>query len=118
MNSSTQQKQGIPSLAYLILGIVVAVASYLIDQKKLVLFMIIGAVFVMIGVVKLVFARERKAEKTIIDAQKPHMKYKYCARCGNRMQMQERFCRNCGTQSIVPGHGAKYSPIRMGRYYG
>ena len=52
----------INGFVYLAIGIVVMIVSYLIDKDKFLLFIIVGAIMVMIGVVK-VFAQSMKKKK-------------------------------------------------------
>jgi len=61
----------INGLVYLAIGLVVMIASYLIDKEKFLLFIIIGAIMVMIGVVK-IFAQSRKKKKERREKQSQH----------------------------------------------
>ena len=86
---------------YFIIGLFVSVASYRLNFQKLISFFYIGTIFIVVGIVKLIFGtankKEDKSQK--IQTQKQHMQnFKRCSRCGNIVRINDRFCGKCGAR--------------------
>ena len=92
---------------YLIVGLVVAIYSYFMDKKKFFVFIIIGAIFILVGIAKLIINRAKQPKQDIhrpIHAQKyqqPVQKVEqtiaaYCHKCGSAIRHFDNFCGRCG----------------------
>ena len=83
-------------IVYVLIGLFVAISSYLIDYKKLVFFFFTGWVFVCVGIAKsAINAGENKNEKMQMPHQRAHQ-YKHCPKCRNILRINDRFCGKCG----------------------
>ena len=89
-------------LAYVIVGLVVSIISWKFNYQKLIFFFYIGLIFILVGIVKLIFnlmKKEKKAEHKTqqINQQAHHIKY--CTQCGNQLRTHDRFCSRCGRRN-------------------
>jgi chromate transport protein ChrA len=87
-------------LVYIIVGIFVSIFSWKTDFEKLMLFFYLGLLFILIGIVKLVFVigkGRHKEEKTHHKAGQQH-KGKYCHSCGSQIELHHKFCTKCGAK--------------------
>ena len=91
-----KNRDEIPGSMYLILGLFVGIASYFLfsDFKKSVIFMTIAVVFIIVGIYKIFFKKEKLQKVT--PQQKPLGRY--CTKCGNQLREFDRFCYRCGHQ--------------------
>lgn len=99
----------IPGSVYLVIGFIVAVMSYMIDKNSLLLFFIVGVVFMGIGAAKIGLKKAEKTARSPIPEVKapppaqPQQRRSFrmlnrCARCGATVQPQFNFCPSCGTR--------------------
>jgi len=95
---------------YFIIGILVAVFSYYLDNKRgsdsFILFFYIGVLFVIIGLIKLVALaikkkdehpkppRHQQQQKS--HHQQVHHTPQFCQRCGAALRQTDHFCAMCG----------------------
>jgi len=109
----------IPGSAYLVIGLAVAILSYIIDKDRFFLFVLIGCIFAFVGVIK-VFSRAVKKKPAKSGAhpqqqqhqgqqrqayqqspQHPPHHYthyvKFCPSCGQAVRNTDYFCSRCGT---------------------
>jgi len=101
----------ISGTAYLIIGICVALISYFSKNPSLRLFIYIGSIFGLIGIIKILFTGiSRKKEKPVrqrkVTHQHPiqrpqsiqhHKQFtSYCKYCGNIVRISDNFCNRCG----------------------
>ncbi len=89
----------IHGIAYLIIGCLVAAASYYIDKQKLVLFIYAGLVLIMVGIFKLIFAamsKERVVKQKQPAAQGHHQRF--CPFCGAQINYEGDYCHFCGAR--------------------
>ena len=87
-------------LVYILTGAFVSAASWKIDFAKLKIFFYFGLLFVLIGIVKLLFSigkNRNKEEKTHHKAGQQH-KGRYCHSCGSPAQPHHNFCTKCGAR--------------------
>lgn len=98
----------IHGIIYILLGIFVAIASYLIDRNDLSVFVYVGMFFIAFGVAKIVLnfitgqKEEQKSGQTM--QRKPNIhpqNFKKCHRCGNVSRLTDRFCARCGNKMYV-----------------
>lgn len=93
----------IHGFVYLIVGIFIALVSYFSDNPSLKLFLYIGFLIGIIGIIKLfITALQRKKEKPTVKQHptttpKQAAFTKYCQRCGNLVRNFDNFCSKCGT---------------------
>ncbi len=106
---------------YFIVGLGVLLLSYLVnltrENKSFVIFMIVGAVFIVIGIIKEITSRTKSIEahdihlhhgthnpvskktpsqsKTTATVQH---KINHCKNCGMKLRHYDHFCPNCGTE--------------------
>lgn len=101
------KKTKIPPQMYILIGLFISLASYLLDKQRgttnLRLFMIVGAIFFIFGIFKLVInyatnlgKKEKKHYKHTPDYYKKHHEYKFCPKCGSKLREEFNFCYNCG----------------------
>ncbi len=98
-------------LVYIAVGLFVSVLSYKINYNNLYLFFYVGWIFVLIGIIKMLFGfgknkdvknlQQKMQHKNLTQPQhsmQHHQKhhYKRCHRCGNVMRLNDRFCSKCG----------------------
>jgi len=97
----------IHGIVYFIIGVFVAIASYIINYDKLYFFFYIGLLFIIFGVAKIVIGFINKEEKKQIPLNKlnqnqfrqvPKQQYKRCPTCGNAARIADNFCSRCGTR--------------------
>ena len=90
----------IHGFVYLIVGIFVALISYFSDNPSLKLFLYIGFLLGIIGIIKLfITSLQRKKEKPVKHQTTTHKQSafaKYCQRCGNIVRNFDNFCSKCG----------------------
>ena len=96
----------IHGIVYVLIGIFVTIASYLIDRNDLWAFLYVGVFFIAFGVAKIViqFIMGQKEEQKPQTAQQKsiHLQnYKKCHRCGNVSRLTDRFCARCGNKLYV-----------------
>ena len=102
----------IPSLAYIIIGAFLVIASLVINPKKLLLFIIVGVIMIIIGILKLMGEKRTKKSHTPHTAVHHTVRppptthhqtrvLKHCPRCGTSGQTQAVYCPRCGTR-LVP----------------
>jgi len=109
----------IPGSAYLVIGLAVAILSYIIDKNRFFLFILIGCIFAFIGVIK-VFSRAVKKRSPKSKAQQhvhhqipqhPQHHYthyvKFCPSCGQALRISDYFCSRCGTVLRTNQHTAR-----------
>lgn len=91
---------------YLIVGIGVIIVSYAIDSTKLALFIVIGGVVALIGLVtifKKTPTKPRRVEhrhaehKTVAHHTAPR---KHCSHCGKELKHEDYFCQECGGRHV------------------
>lgn len=83
-------------------GVIVAIASILIDWKKFFVFMIIGVFMFLNGLRKQIWNKKETHHHP--PKNPPHNPYqnvpiKYCRRCGFQIKKQDFYCPNCGTRN-------------------
>ncbi|MBU0667032.1 MAG: zinc-ribbon domain-containing protein [Nanoarchaeota archaeon] len=115
----------IPGVAYIIVGIIISVYSKLMVSKTgkdpfLDIFFYIGAFFVFVGVVKIIFARSKKEKPInkfdslqsmplkkqttpkqttpIKPTQQTSQNVLFCPRCGAKHYSTSNFCHLCGSR--------------------
>ncbi|MBI4452902.1 zinc ribbon domain-containing protein [Candidatus Woesearchaeota archaeon] len=99
----------IHGIAYILIGLLVVIASWKINYSNLILFFYIGWIFVLVGMVKLMLGFGKKKDKPQQNAQSRNLShltsqgrqhqahhYKKCPRCHNVMRVHDRFCGRCG----------------------
>lgn len=98
----------IHGFVYILTGLLIALVSWKIDFNDLITFFYIGWVFVLTGIIKLLFGFVKKKDeiKNVQHknpAQPQHSmqhrqkhNYKRCPRCGNVMRMHDILCGKCG----------------------
>ena len=96
----------IHGLVYILIGIFVAIASYLIDRNDLSVFLYVGMFFIAFGVAKIViqFIMGQKEQQKPQAAQRANIhpqNFKKCQRCGNISRLTDRFCARCGNKLYV-----------------
>ena len=87
-------------LVYIIIGLFVAIFSWKRDFEKLMIFFYLGLMFILIGIVKLVFSigkNKHKEEKIHHKASQQH-KGRYCHSCGSPALPHHNFCTKCGAK--------------------
>ena len=101
----------IHSSVYILLGIAISVASWIINRSKFILFIYIGFALTIIGITKAVFSKkvEKKGnakakEPQIVQhiprrAQSTKPNLKRCIRCLNFMNFYDNFCSKCGAKA-------------------
>ena len=96
-------------IVYIVVGSLVSIFSYKLDYQKLVFFFYTGLVFVVVGVIKLIFnSVKNKTNKTQKinnklqhkSSNQPHQArhFKYCSKCHNIVRLADRFCNKCGAR--------------------
>ena len=103
----------IHGIFYIIMGAGILIASYKIDSQKFKLFIWLGYLFLIIGVMKLgIWFVKRKGESPVERRAVGRDNYgqatqrqrvvqqraMYCPRCGNMLSGNENFCSRCGTR--------------------
>lgn len=91
----------IHGIVYVIIGLFVSAVSWRFNYEKLIFFFYAGLVFVLIGIVKLIFALIRHKGKSAGKIhQKAHsqIQHKYCSKCGAALNIHNRFCSRCGAR--------------------
>lgn len=94
----------IHGLVYIIIGILVSIASWKINKESLYLFFYLGILFIGVGAAKLLLGllKNKKEEEKVVHHKVPHHQsrhlqhYRHCRRCGNVMRINDRFCGKCG----------------------
>ncbi len=90
---------------YIIIGTFVSVVSRIIDYDKLIFFFYVGIIFILAGIIKLVFNIKKEDKSKGINHKNIHQarqraqypqRLKRCFKCGNVMKLQDRFCSRCG----------------------
>ena len=108
----------IHGLAYLMIGIMISVLSYYIDnniKKGFSLFIYVGLLMMIIGVIRLaaIWVKNKK-EKEAKQPMRQHARIHapqnaprhtynqlaYCSRCGADLNPSDNFCYNCGNRLI------------------
>ena len=97
----------IHGLIYVLIGLFIVLASWKINYNDLILFFYLGWVFVLVGIVKMLFSFGKnkgvknlqhkslaQPQHSMQHQQKHH--YKRCHRCGNVMRLHDIFCNKCG----------------------
>ena len=84
----------IPAIVWIVVGAVVLFFSYRIGTSFSA-FLYLGALFILIGVFKLIFSRKKE-----VPVQHPahHIQHHghYCPRCRYQVHPTDNFCKNCG----------------------
>ena len=91
----------IHGLVYIATGLLVSVLSYKLDYQKFIYFFYIGLIFVFIGAVKIIFGLiKRKTSRTGKQIKLHHQaqNIKYCTKCGNALRLHDMFCGRCGNR--------------------
>ena len=90
----------IHGIAYILIGIFISTASYMINRNNLYIFFYGGMFFIAYGVAKIIlkFITRQKEQQKSQSMQKTHQSYKKCHRCGNIAKLTDRFCSKCGTK--------------------
>jgi len=88
----------IPWWLWLGVGLLVTILSSFV---KIPIFIIVGVIFLIIGIAKAVFLfvfkeKEEKQEKSV--ARAPRANHAYCHRCRSIVARTDYFCRRCGTR--------------------
>lgn len=99
----------IHGLVYIIIGILLVIASWKINFNELILFFYAGWLFVLVGIVKLLLGfgkKENRVQQKEQNRNVSHLMsrsnlhqthhYKKCPRCGSVMRINDRFCSKCG----------------------
>lgn len=93
----------IHGLVYVIIGILVSIASWKINKEALYLFFYVGILFIGVGAAKLLLSliSNKKEEEIMhhrkIQPQAQHFQhYRRCKKCGSVMKANDRFCSKCG----------------------
>ncbi len=91
----------IHGFVYLIVGIFVALISYFSDNQSLKLFLYVGFLLGIIGIIKLFITGLKKKKEKPVKQQTTTPKQaaftKYCHRCSNLVRNFDNFCSKCGT---------------------
>ena len=92
----------IHGLLYVIVGLFVSIMSWKLDYQKLIFFFYAGLIFILFGVIKLIFNlvknKANKSEEIHFKSQHQTQRFKYCAKCGSPSRLQDKFCRKCGVR--------------------
>ena len=91
----------IHGIAYILIGIFISTASYMINRENLYIFFYAGMFFIVYGVAKIVLGfiiGQKEQQKTVQHKAQTHQNYKKCHRCGNVARLTDRFCSRCGTK--------------------
>lgn len=118
----------IPAVAWLTIGILIAVFSWIVrataKNKGMILFFYIGILFAVVGIIKIIFQKnnETKSKKpahhTPVHSNKelhahnqriqqniPH--YQTCFGCGTKHPLNMLYCSRCGTRLRGAQHGLR-----------
>lgn len=103
-------KSKIPGWVFLLIGLIVVFVSFILpESKKMIPFIIIGIVFMFIGIIRSIFNKEPKRlddtdalntyqQKMIGPDGNPVKIQVKCYRCGVVVNPHYRYCHNCGTR--------------------
>ena len=92
----------IHGIVYLMAGLFISSVSWKLNKDKLLLFYYVGFVFVLIGVIKIVYALSTKKNREtahIKNHNRQMSQYKRCNKCGSVMRFNDRFCGRCGARN-------------------
>ena len=100
----------IHGIVYIIVGLFISGVAWKVNKDKLLFFYYVGFVFVLAGVIKIVYrlstdgkatkalnANSKSIKNSIKPARQQH--WKRCIKCGNVMRLHDRFCSRCGNKS-------------------
>jgi len=99
----------IPGWVFIGIGAFVAVASLFFGVRRFILFIVAGAVMVIIGIIKLMSEKKpkRKTHTTIHHVAPPptnhrqHHIVKYCPHCGISGNLGDYYCSRCGSRLLL-----------------
>ena len=115
----------IPGWAYLLVGLIVTVVSYYVNSVqstgKMILFLGIGIILMIVGIIKIVFGsfkqinkdtgRNKSGSANQLNQNQSSQKdtrgfrastvpgVKYCRNCGQILRMSDNFCARCGNRN-------------------
>lgn len=105
------EKTTIPGWVYILIGLIVLVVSFLLQQDtNFVVFIAVGIIFLSIGIIKSIFARHKSKQKLddtdalntyqqkMTDSDGASKIQVRCYRCGVIVNPHFRYCHNCGTR--------------------
>ena len=81
----------IHGILFVIVGAIVAIYSYMLDSKSLLLFLIAGICFILFGLFRMLTSKKQKQTSYKI-AQN------FCSSCGTAAHDLQNFCHNCGNR--------------------
>ena len=89
----------IHGLVYILVGLFVSFASWMVNFGKLLLFFYAGLLFILVGIVKLSLGKRDEAKHAAHHKPQHQAKFRYCPRCANILRPHDRFCSVCGARA-------------------
>ena len=99
---------GIHGIIYIIVGLTISIYSWFLDRKKFFVFIILGGMFVLVGLGKWIFNKNRNPRQkkhTANQYKHPIQSFEqniaaYCHSCGNAIRHFDNFCSRCGQRML------------------
>lgn len=77
-------------IVFVITGLILTFGSWMINRERFVLFFYAGFVFLLIGIVKFIYKKNKMPNKPT------YPNIKHCPRCRAPLRLDASFCYNCG----------------------
>ena len=99
-------KTEIPGWAYILTGVVVAGFSLIIGLETMLLFFIVGIIFLVVGAIKLLKKPKKETHHKTTHHKSPqhhnqhrshHAPVPHCKSCGAKLHISFKYCPGCGT---------------------